>query len=171
MDDDLTLNYIRWRNAEESGDDEDADEAFGAVFEASVSMPLPSREFTSNTMAAVAAAAAVDARRARVVRRTALWTGVPVGLAALYFGAGPVFRGISSALVAGLNLLIAAIVWFASGPETHSSVWSVLTSMGRATAAFVADPRVTVAMLAFQAIAVGALVALHRLLGEREWLK
>jgi hypothetical protein len=51
-------------------------------------------------------------------------------------------------------------------------VWSLLTALGRATAAFVADPRVTIAMLVFQVVAVAALTALHRLLGpEREWLK
>lgn len=171
MDDDLTLNYIRWRRAEETADDEDADAAFGAVFEASVSMPLPSREFTSKTMAAIAAATEVDAKRVRRMRAALVWVGIPAGAVVLYFGAGRLFSVLSAALVAGLNLLISMIVWFASGPEAHSSFWSVLTSMGRATAAFAADPRVTMAMLAFQAIAVGALIALHRLLGEREWLK
>jgi hypothetical protein len=171
MNDDLVLQYVRWRAAEESGDDEEADAAFGAVFEASVSMPLPSREFAARTMTAIAGAAGADARRARRLRRALIWTGVPVGAAAVYFGAGPFLSVLSAALVGALNLLISAIVWFASGPEAHGSVWSLLTSMGRATAAFAADPRVTIAMLAFQAIAVGALVALHRMLGEREWLK
>jgi len=41
-----------------------------------------------------------------------------------------------------------------------------MESLGRAAAAFVADPKVTVAIFAIQAIAIGALIALRRLLGS-----
>ena len=90
----------------------------------------------------------------------------------LYFGAGAALSALSSAFVGALNLLVAMVVWFANGPDVRTGVWSVLTGLGRAAAAFVADPRVTVAMLVFQVVAVAALAALHRLLGPgREWLK
>jgi hypothetical protein len=179
MHEDLDLNYRRWRNADElvdpDGDrrsDEDADAAFGAVFQACTSAPLPSAQFTSNTMAAIAATAAADARRARVARAVLLWSGLPAGAVVVYFGAGALLSALSSALVGALNLLVAIVVWFANGPDVRSGAWTLLTGMGRAAAAFVADPRVTIAMLVFQVIAVAALVALHRLLGpEREWLK
>jgi hypothetical protein len=63
-------------------------------------------------------------------------------------------------------------VLFAGGTDVRRALWSVLTGLGRATATFVADPRVTFAMVVCQAVAVAALVALHRLLGSgREWLK
>jgi hypothetical protein len=172
MHENLSATYRRWRAADVQNADDDADAAFRAVFEACASAPLPSADFTSRTMAAVGAATASDLRRARAVRAALLWSGLPAGAAALYFGAGTLFSVLSSALVAALNLLVAVVVWSASGPDLQSGVWSLLTALGRATAAFVADPRVTIAMLVFQVVAVAALTALHRLLGpEREWLK
>jgi hypothetical protein len=172
MDEDRDLTYRRWRAAEALGQDDEADAAFASVFQSSVGSPLPSSELTARTMAAVAAAATADARRARFVRTALLWAGVPAGLAAAYFGAGPLVSAISATLVALLNFSIAAVVWFASGPDIRSGFWSVLTGLGRAAGAFVSDPRVTFVMLACQGIAVLALAALHRLLGrEREWLK
>jgi hypothetical protein len=48
----------------------------------------------------------------------------------------------------------------------------VVSSLGRASAAFIADPTVTITMLAIQGIAIAALVALRRLLGsDREFLE
>jgi hypothetical protein len=44
----------------------------------------------------------------------------------------------------------------------------MLTSLGRAAAAFAANPTVTFTFLALQALAIAALVALHRLLGS-DW--
>jgi hypothetical protein len=202
MREDVSLNYRRWLSADrpvgvpddsdsptatpEPADDGDpeseadggspvedeADEAFAALYETCVSLPLPSAQFTSQTMAAIAAAAAADARRAKVVRRALVWSGIPAGIALAYFGAGPLFSALSNALVAGLNLLVAVVVWFANGADVRSGIWSAMTGIGRAAAAFVADPRVTIAIVVFQVVAVAALAALHRLLGpEREWLK
>jgi hypothetical protein len=203
MREDLSLDYHRWRSADEVAEraadggpggpgrrkpeqdarrpgrieretrtEDEADEAFAAVYEACVSAPLPSAQFTAQTMAAIAAATVGDARRNRLVRQALLWSGVPAGAAAVYFGAGPLLSVLSSALVAGLNLLVAIVVWVANGPDVRSGVWSLMTGIGRAAAAFVADPRVTIAIVVFQVVAVAALAALHRLLGpEREWLK
>jgi hypothetical protein len=167
----LSVGVDRAREQVEASDEE-ADAAFAAVFESCVSTPLPSAQFTSDTMAAIAAATAADARRTALARKVLLWTGAPAGVALIYFGAGPVFSALSSALVASLNLLVALVVWFANGADVRSSLWSVMTGIGRAAAAFVADPRVTIAIVVFQVVAVAALAALHRLLGpEREWLK
>jgi hypothetical protein len=152
--------------------DDEADAAFAALFDACVAAPLPSAQFTTDTMAAIAAATAADARRVRFARKALVWAGVPAGILLVYFGAGPLFSVLSSALVASLNLLVALVVWFANGADVRSSLWSVMTGIGRAAAAFVADPRVTIAIVVFQVVAVAALAALHRLLGpEREWLK
>jgi hypothetical protein len=172
MHEDLSLTYRRWRSADAHGDEDEADAAFGAVFDACISAPLPSAQFTSQTMAAIAEATAADARRARVLRAVLLWSGLPAGGLAVYFGAGALLSILSSAFVGALNLLVAVVVWFANGPEVRSGVWSVLRGMGHAASAFAADSRVTIIMLVLQVVAVAALVALHRLLGpEREWLK
>ena len=172
MQEDLSLTYRRWRSADERGDEDEADAAFGAVFDACISEPLPSAQFTSQTMAAIGSATAADSRRAKLVRAVLLWSGLPAGAVAVYFGAGTLLSLLSGAFVGALNLLVAVVVWFANGPEVRSSVWSVLTGIGHADAAFVADPKVTIVMLVLQVVAVAALVALHRLLGpEREWLK
>ncbi len=113
-----------------------------------------------------------DAVHARRVRRVLLWSGIPIGALALYFGAGALFWALSTGLVAVLNFLVAMVVWFANGHDVRSTVWTLLTGLGRAALAFAADSRVTVAILIFQVVAVAALAALHRLLGpEREWLK
>jgi hypothetical protein len=166
MTDDLTRSYRRWQSAEAAADDDAADAAFAAVYEASLSPPLPSRELVPRTMAAVAAASAAEERRARRVRSGLLWIGLPAAAVLLYLGAGTMVSLISSAVVACLNLLVSVVVLFAGGTDVRRALWSVLTGLGRATATFVADPRVTFAMVVCQAVAVAALVALHRLLGS-----
>src|SRR5262245_1466303 len=110
--DDLTRDYDRWRLAEEHDEDEAADAAVRAVFEASVSAPLPSRDFTAQTMAAIADAAAVDVRRARMGRAVLIWGGLALSIVAVYFGAGALLSVLSSAVVGSLNMVIATVVWF-----------------------------------------------------------
>jgi hypothetical protein len=172
MRDDATEQYRRWLEADERSEDDEADAAFTRLFDTCVPAPLPPVRFTETTMAAVAEARTVDALRARRLRRVLLWSGLPIGGAALYFGAGAALSALSTGVVACLNVLVAAVVWFANGHDTRSTVWTLLTGLGRAALALAADPRVTVAMLVFQAVAVAALAVLHRLLGpEREWLK
>jgi hypothetical protein len=172
MTEDLTRTVRRWQAAEAAADDDAADAAFAAVYQASISAPLPSRELVPRTMAAVADAAAVEARRARRVRSGLLWLGLPAGAVLLYLSAGTLVSLLSSAVVGCLNLLVSLVVLFAGGSDVRRALWSVLSGLGRATATFVADPRVTLAMVVCQAVAIAALVALHRLLGPgREWLR
>ena len=172
MRDDLPEQYRRWVEADEQGHDDEADDSFERLFGACVPAPLPSARFTEAAMAAIAEATVADARRARRLRRVLLWSGVPAGAVALYSGAGAVLWALSTGLVGGLNFLVAMVVWFANGPDVRSSLWTLLTGLGRAALVFAADPRVTIAILVFQVVAVAALAALHRLLGpEREWLK
>ncbi|MEO7273814.1 MAG: hypothetical protein ABIX28_03360 [Vicinamibacterales bacterium] len=172
MRDDVNAQYRRWLDADEQGNDDEADASFERLFDACVPTPLPSVRFTETTMAAVASASLADAKRARRLRQVLLWSGGPLAAVSLYFGAGAAVWALSTGLVAGLNFLVAAVVWFANGHDVRSSLWTMLTGLGRAALAFAADPRVTIAILVFQAVAVAALAALHRLLGpEREWLK
>ena len=170
MDDELARLYSRWRAADETDRDDEADAAFRALNEALRPERAVSPQFTARTTDAIANAMATDARRAGRARKALVWGGVTAGIIAAYFGAGPALSVISSTLVTALNLMIEAIVWVLTGPKL--SVWSLLNGLGRASAAFIADPKVTVIMLMIQATAIAAFIALRRLLGsDREFLE
>jgi hypothetical protein len=163
---DASGSYGRWRAAEDSERDDDADWAFRTVFQTAMPEQPVSTEFMTRTMMAVAAAAAGDARRARRVRAGVL-TGTAVATtAAVYFGTGWAISLASAAFVGLLNMVIASAVRGAAAFQTGAGVWSVLASLGRAAAALAADSNVTFAMIAISAVAVAALLALQRLLGS-----
>jgi hypothetical protein len=98
--------------------------------------------------------------------------GVAAAAMLVYLG-GPWLLAAGSWMLVGLiNLLVSATVQLATSMETGVDVWAVAAGVGRALAAFVSSPSVTIAMLAMQAIAMAALIALQRLLGsDRESLK
>jgi hypothetical protein len=169
MDDRLTRAYSRWRTADDADRDEDADEAFRLLAEAVIPERRVPPQFTERTMAAIADVTAAAARRVTWMRRVAVAAAV-VGLVGAAMAAPFAVSLISNVLVASLNGIVAAIVWVAAGPNLN--FWSVVTSLGRASAAFIANPTVTITMLAIQGIAIAALVALRRLLGtDREFLE
>jgi hypothetical protein len=169
---DLEKRLARWHAAELDGEaapahglDDPADAAFGAVFSAGMPEVRVPSDFASETMRVVGEVAAQDVRRATRARRI-LGIGSAAAIAVgLYFGAGPAVSWLSVALVAALDFLVAAVVWFASSADTRPDLWSVLASVGRAAGAFVSDPKVTLVLLALQGIAIAAFVALQRLLG------
>jgi hypothetical protein len=165
MDDDLIRGYTRWRDADQLGRDDEADAAFKAVFAA-----LPAREpspaFAERTMEAVALAAAVEAARARRMRVAAIAGGSLGGAAAVYLGAGLALSAVTRGAVWLLDVLLAVVVRSATAMENGADLWTVLASLGRAAAVFVADPKVTFTMVAIQGVAVAALFALQRLLGS-----
>ena len=170
MDDRVSHLCSRWRLAEEVERDDEADAAFGALSRVVLEERMVPLHFTARTLAATADAMAHDARRARLVRKTFISMAVAVSIVAAYFGFGPAMSAISSLLVASLDLTIQGVVWVSSGPPLGVS--SILNNVGRAAAAFIADPAVTVVMLAIQGVAIAALVALRRLLGsDREILE
>jgi hypothetical protein len=164
MDDGLERLYSRWRAADEMNRDDEADAAFKALSEAVVPLRAVSLQFTETTTAAIAGAMAADARRATRARKALVRGGVAAGLVAAYFGAAPALSLVSTALVGLLGWTIQAVVWVSTGHDF--SAWSVLNSLGRASAAFIVDPKVTVIMLTIQGIAIAGLVALRRLLGS-----
>jgi hypothetical protein len=169
MDDRLARLYSRWQAADEANRDDEADEAFRALTEAVIPERAASPEFSARTMDAIADAIAADRRRVAWTRK-GLVAGAGAALIAACFAAPFALSIVSNALVAGLNGIVGAIVWVTTGPELN--LWSVMSSLGRASAAFIADPRVTITMLAIQGIAIAALVALRRLLGsDREFLE
>ena len=162
MNEDLNWHYRRWRAAEDNGRDDDADAAFKGVFDRVVPTALVAPAFTARTMEAVHRAATADARRARRTRRLLVGGGLAGGLATAYYGAG-------LAVTAGIgliNLLVAAIVEASTRLDSGAGVWGLLVSLGRATAAFIAEPEVTFVIIAIHGVAIAALYAMHRLLGS-----
>ena len=169
MDQDLTRDWHRWTAAETAGRDDEADAACRGVLGATPPAVFPSRDFTARTLAAITTARAIEIQQARRTRRTAGAAAAVLGAAALYVGGGWAAAALSRLVVETLNLLVAVAVRTAVSLQGGSGLWDVLGGLGRAAAAFVADPTVTAAMLGMQAIAIAALLALHRLLGsERE---
>jgi hypothetical protein len=161
MNDPLS-NYLRWRDADESGRDEDADRECRIVFRTVAPEQPVSSAFTTRTLEAIAAAADRDARRARHTRAAVVWASVIGGGAAAYFGTGWAVSLLSTVFIGFLNMLIGAVVRGVTALQTGADVWAVLASLGRAAAAFAADPKVTFAIIALHGIAITALVALQR---------
>lgn len=164
MNDDPVRAYQRWQAAEEGGRDEEADRAFEALFSASMpAVPVPA-DFETRTMHAVAAAAERDARRARHVRSAALVASVAGGAAAAYFGFGYALSVMSAVFVRLIDLVIVGVVYVVTVMQSGADAWSVAASLGRATAAAVADARVALALIVIQGVAIAAFMALRRLL-------
>jgi hypothetical protein len=172
MDDELIRNLRRWREADEAGDDEEADAACRALFATGLTERPIAPDFPAKTLAAIETARTVDRLRARRTRRLLLGAGAVGGSAAAWFGGGWAVALLSSVVVTLLDLFVRGIVRVATGVGSGADAWSVLSGLGRAFAAFLSDPTVTIAMLAMQAVAIAALVALQRLLGsQRESFK
>jgi hypothetical protein len=99
--------------------------------------------------------------------RTLLVPAAAVGLAvALYVSAGLIASALSTSVVWLLNLLIGSVVAAASAVESGPDRWSLVRSLGRASAALISNPAVTVTIFAVQGFAIVALVVLQRLLGS-----
>ncbi len=169
--DELERRYARWREAEagepavSDAEAAAAEAAFGALFAATMPDVSVRDTFADDTMRAVAEAAAHDAARARRVRRWGVAASLPVAALAAYFGTGPLLSLVSWLLVTGIDLFVTTLVWLASSGEARPDLWSVLAGMGRAAGAFIADPKVTLALLVLHGVAIAAFMALQRLLG------
>jgi len=171
MDQQLSRYARRWLDADAAGRDDEADAAFKRAF-AAVPESAVSLEFTARTLEAVSIAIARDARRTRRARFVVAVAGVVGMAAALYFGSGLIVSALSTAMVTGLDLVVGLVVRGASAADQGASAWSVVFGLGRAVAAFLAEPKVTVTLLLLQGVAAAALFALQRLLGaDAESLK
>ena len=166
MDDEVLRNYRRWVELDEAGNEEDADATCRSMFTAVDADPLVSLDFASRTMKAIAADTERHAARVKQMRRTLTVAGVLAAAAAVYFGSGLAVSAASSLLTRTFDLLIAVIVNGASGIQAGAGIWGVFGSIGRATSAFVSDPKITVVLLILQGLAIGALITLQRLLGS-----
>ena len=168
MDEELFRSYRRWQEADDSGRDDDADDACQALFESALPEADVPVDFATRTMAAIAVATERDLRRARRARVGFMW-GSALGLVvAAYFGGGLALRAVSAGAMGLLDLFVGAIVGIATGLQTGTDVWTLLSGLGRATSALASDPRVTLAIVAIHAVAIAGLLALQRLLGSNE---
>jgi hypothetical protein len=172
MDENIPWRYRRWQEADEAGRDDDADAACRNLFASVAREPVASPDFSARTLAAIAAATAHDLRRARRVRRTTVGVGLAGTAVGIYVGGGWALALLSSVLVGVINLLVGATVRAAAGLQAGTDIWTMLAGLGRAAAAFVADPTITAVMLGMQGLAMAALIALRRLLeSDRESFK
>lgn len=162
MNEDLNWHYRRWRAADGEGRDDDADAAFKVLFDRVMPAESVAPVFTARTMEAVSAAAAEDARRATRARRLLVGAGTAACAAGVYYGAGLAV----SAFTAIIDLLVTAIVESSTRLNAGAGVWGLIVSLGRATAAFIAEPEVTFVIIAIHGVAIAALYAMHRLLGS-----
>jgi hypothetical protein len=154
--------------AEADGRDDDADEEFRFVYGSTLPDLGVQPAFTARTMEAVAAAAAREVRRTRRIRYASVAAAFAALLTGGYFGAGFLVTLTSTVVAGGLDLVVALVVRSAGAAQTGAGLWSVLSGVGRAVASFAADPTVTMTLVALQGLAIGALLALQRLLGADE---
>ncbi|MGE5813206.1 MAG: hypothetical protein ACM36C_01845 [Acidobacteriota bacterium] len=164
MDQELNRYARRWLDAEAANRDDEADAAFKRAFGAMPETGV-SPQFTARTLQAVSAAVARDARRTRRARIIVVSAAAAATIAAVYFGSGLIISALSTAMVTGLDLIVSLVVRVAGAADSGASIWSVLFGLGRAFAAFLAEPKVTVTLLVLQGVAAAALFALQRLLG------
>ena len=168
MNDQQNRDWSRWVEAEQAGQEDDADRYFARVFRV-VPVVLPSSQFSASAMAGIAAAAEADARRARRIRSVGVPVAIAASLALVYFTAGVMMSAFSAIVVGSLDFLVSLVVRGATTVSDGGGAWSLVSSLGRAGAALLASPSVTTTILALQGIAVAALIALQRLLrSDRE---
>jgi hypothetical protein len=169
MNDQRSRDWRRWTEAEQAGEDDDADALFANVFRAAPGPDLPTSQFMAATMGAVAAAAAADARRARRMRAIGLPLAVAAAIVLVYTTSGLMMSAFSAVVVGALDLLVSLVVRTATPASEGGGIWSIAGSLGRAAAGVLTSPSVTTTILALQGIAVAALIALQRLLrSDRE---
>ena len=172
LDNDLTRAYGRWRALEEDGRDDDADAAFAPVFRQAMEARPVSLAVTARTMTAVTAAAEQDARRARRTRKVLVPLGAAAAAGLLYATGSYLVSAMATSVMWVMNLLVGTVVGAAKTADTGVDLWSLASSLGRAAAAFMSSPAVTVSIIAIQGVAMLALIALQRLLGsDREFYR
>lgn len=151
---------------EEAGREDEADAAFGPVFRDAAAERDVSAGFAADTMAAVAAAVEQDAQRATRTRKVLVPAAAAVVAVLLYLGGDLLVTAMATSVMWAVNLVIGSIVGVASNAEAGAGLWSVARSLGRAGAAFISSPVVTISIIAIQGVAMVALIALQRLLGS-----
>ena len=172
MDEQLIRSFQRWRDAEDGDLEDQADAAFADVFKTAIRTEPAPLQFTARTMEAVAVASERDAQRVRRMRRIVTPVAVAALVATVYFSAGLLVSVLSTAAVAALDLIIAAVVGIATSISAGADAWTMVTTLGRAVGALLSTPAVTMTIFAIQGIDIAGFVALQRILrSDRELLR
>lgn len=160
MNPDLLREWRRWVRAEDEAREEVADAAFRAVFQALPRIPAEPG-FADRVMRGVQLASERRARRARAAVVSAVAasavTGVLLLVAAVAF--------FPRLLLRSVDLAVEATLWIVSAVDRGLDIWAILAQFGRAMAAIVAAPEVTLALVAVGLVGVGALYGLHKVFG------
>jgi hypothetical protein len=151
--------WRRWSASEAEGRDDEADEAFRALFR-SVPHRVPRVSLASQVERATAQAAVRQARLAKA----AVLAGVAGGVALMVL----LLLQIPRLLQATLDLVIGAIVSTTLALSRGVDAWTVLAQIARAIGGVVVTPQGTYALSGLGLVAIGALYALHRMLELEE---
>ncbi len=150
-----------WLHAEESGQEELAESAFARLISEIPSVE-PSTAFVDR---AVHAAWQARSRRRRVTRLAYIAGALTI----LVAGAGSIYElaGPATALAARVTVAFShALVWLLTSAGAGAAWWSIAERIGTAAGDAIASPSASASIAAFEVIALLALYALHRLLGQ-----
>jgi len=154
-------NKSHWLSAEESGREDLAEDAFARLI-AEIPSVEPSAAFADR---AVRAAWQARNRRRRVTHLA--YVAAAVSIAVLGAGAIYEFAGPATALAARATVAFSrALVWLLTSASVGAGWWSVAERVGTAVGDAIASPSASASIAAFEVIALLALYALRRLLGQ-----
>lgn len=159
MNADLVRDWRHWAAAERDGQDDLADLACRGMVRA-----LPVREappeFADRVMRAVERRVVQKARAAKALVLAASAVSIVLAIGLLL--------QLPRLLLAVLDMGVAAVVWMVVALERGLDVWAILAQIGRTTAAVLAAPQVTFAVVAIALTGAAALYALQRILESEE---
>jgi hypothetical protein len=150
-----------WLRAEETGQEELAERAFARLI-AELPSVEPSSGFVDRAMHA-----AWQARRHRRQARRLAWTAATVSITAL--GAGLIYElaGPATTLAARVTVSLShVLVWLLTSTTAEAGWWSIAERVGTAVGNAIVSPSAAVSIAGFEMIALLALYALRRLLGQ-----
>src|SRR5262245_18329050 len=151
--------YRRWADAEQSGREDDADDALRVLFSA-----VPRQAPTDRLRAEVASSIALAARRQARLSKAAL---APAGVfaALLTLLLLPQIPRLVRVLA---DLSVRAVVWMILAFNRGVDVWTVLGQLARGAGALVVAPQVSLVLIACGLVAIAALYGLNRMLELEE---
>ena len=150
-----------WLQAEESGHEELAESAFASLM-AELPSVEPSAAFVDR---AAHAALRARSRRRRVTRLAYIAGAVSIAAA----GAGLIYElaGPATTLAARVTVAFShVLIWFLTSASAEAGWWSLAERVGTAVGDALASPSASASIAAFEMIALLALYALRRLLGQ-----
>jgi len=150
-----------WLHAEETGHDDLAESAFASLI-AELPSVEPSAAFVDR---AVNAAWQARSRRRRITRLAYIAGALSIAVA----GAGSIYELAGPATILAARLTVAfshLLVWLLTSAGAGAGWWSIAERIGTAVGDAIASPSASASIAAFEMIALLALYALQRLLGE-----